>query len=109
MPSSQGHIGAHTPMGANLTADGVTFRVWAPRAEHVFVAFEGAPGPPGPDEELVKDPVSGHWTGFFQGVGAGARYRFLVSGPSGSGLKRDPRARELDFTGPPDCACVVTD
>ena len=75
MPSSQAHIGPHTSMGANLVAGGVTFRVWAPRAEQVSVIFEGAPGPPGPDRELVKDPATGHWTGFFDGVRAGARYR----------------------------------
>ena len=37
MPASQMHIGDGTPMGANLVADGATFRVWAPRAKRVYV------------------------------------------------------------------------
>jgi 1,4-alpha-glucan branching enzyme len=91
-------------MGANLAADGATFRVWAPRAEHVYVALDGADGyRPKPSGELVKDPASGHWTGFFQGVRDGTKYRFFVVGPGASGLKRDPWARELDFGDTPDC------
>ena len=33
MPASLDHIYPGTPMGANLIADGATFRVWAPFAE----------------------------------------------------------------------------
>jgi 1,4-alpha-glucan branching enzyme len=96
-------------MGANLIAGGATFRVWAPRAQHVYVALDGAPAPPNADQELVEDESSGHWTGFFEGVGVGRRYRYYVEGPDGAGLKRDPRARELEFVGPPDCDCIITD
>ena len=32
MPTSLDHIHSDTPMGANLIADGATFRVWAPHA-----------------------------------------------------------------------------
>src|SRR3954464_11758262 len=45
---------------------------------------------------------TGRWRGVLPGGGAGSRYRFLVLGPGGSGLKRDPWARELD-AGYPDC------
>jgi 1,4-alpha-glucan branching enzyme len=96
-------------MGAHVTDGGTTFRLWAPRAEHVYVVLDGEPAPPGPDRELVKDTTTGHWTGFIPGVVAGSRYRYYVQGPGGSVLKRDPRARELDFAGPPDCDCIVTD
>ncbi len=43
MPASLDHITAHTPMGANLIADGATFRVWAPKADRVYVrgSFNG--------------------------------------------------------------------
>ena len=37
MPASLEHIGANTPMGANLIGDGATFRVWAPHAKSVHV------------------------------------------------------------------------
>ena len=37
MPASLDHIHPGTPMGANLMADGATFRVWAPHARSVHV------------------------------------------------------------------------
>jgi 1,4-alpha-glucan branching enzyme len=110
MPASQAHLTAATPMGANLVADGATFRVWAPGAEHVYVALDGAAGyQPKPEDELDKDPASGHWTGFFPNVIDGTKYRFVVVGPGGSGLKRDPWARELELHGYPDCDGIVRD
>lgn len=97
-------------MGARLVAGGATFRVWAPRARHVYVALGGAtPYQPDPDDELVKDPATGHWTGFFPGVADGAKYRFWVIGEQGEGFKRDPWARELEHLGYPDCDCIVRD
>jgi 1,4-alpha-glucan branching enzyme len=37
MTTSQEHISSATPMGANLTGGGCTFRAWAPRANQVYV------------------------------------------------------------------------
>ena len=37
---SQANISPETPMGANLSAGGATFRVWAPRAGALEVALE---------------------------------------------------------------------
>ena len=86
-------------MGANLIGDGATFRVWAPRATHVYVALGGADEyQPRPQDELLKNPATGHWTGFFPGVADGTHYRFFVVGPAaGPGFKRDPWARELEL------------
>lgn len=110
MPALQDHITDLTPMGATLTADGVTMRFWAPAAEHVYVAFDGIAGyRPDPGDELVKDSRTGHWTGFFPGIRAGTKYRFLVDGPGGVGYKRDPRAQELELYGYPDCDALVVD
>jgi 1,4-alpha-glucan branching enzyme len=110
MATSQTHVTADTPVGATLTADGATFRVWAPAAEQVYVVLGGVDGyVPSPDDELVKDPATGHWTGFVPGVADGSLYRFLVAGPGGSGLKRDPRARELERLGPTGRDCIVRD
>jgi 1,4-alpha-glucan branching enzyme len=110
MGSSQEHISHATPMGANLIADGATFRVWAPNAEHVYVAIGGTDGyRPKPADELLKNPATGHWTGYFPGVVDGSKYRFFVVGRGGSGLKRDPCARELELYGYPDCDCTVRD
>jgi 1,4-alpha-glucan branching enzyme len=109
MPASQDHITAVTPMGAWLVEGGATFALWSPGAQHVYLARDASGGyVPRPEDELVLNPASGQWTGFFPGVGAGALYRFFVVGPGGSGLKRDPWARELD-AGYPDCDCIVVD
>jgi 1,4-alpha-glucan branching enzyme len=98
MRASQLHISPSTPMGANLVDGGVTFRVWAPGATHVYVALNGDDGyRPRDEDELVKDPASGHWTGFFPGAGDGTLYHFWVEGPGGAGFKRDPWARELEL------------
>ena len=97
-------------MGATLVGGGVAMRFWAPAAEHVYVAFDGIAGyRPDPGDELVKDSGTGHWTGFFPGIGEGAKYRFLVDGPGGVGFKRDPRAQELELYGYPDCDALVVD
>jgi len=109
MAASQDHISGSTPMGANLIGDGATFRVWAPGAIRVYVAFDGGGQAPPPSDELVKDAATGHWTGFFPGVVDGTRYRFWVEGPGNAGLKRDPWARELEFGDFHDTDCIVRD
>src|SRR5437660_5554735 len=99
MPASQEHISDATPMGATLVDGGATFRVWAPGARSVHVVLGGIAGyVPSPDDALVEDPESHHWTGFCPGVADGAGYRFWVVGEGGdAGPKRDPWARELEF------------
>ncbi len=37
----------------------------------------------------------GTWGAFIAGLNVGAPYRFWVAGSGSTGLKRDPRAREL--------------
>jgi 1,4-alpha-glucan branching enzyme len=100
-------------MGASLIAGGATFRVWAPGAEQVRVVLgdidDYQPKPSPAPDELLRQPGSGHWAGFIADVTDGTRYRFFVTGPGGSGFKRDPWARELEPHGYPDCDCVVRD
>lgn len=81
-------------MGANLVADGATFRVWAPNARSVHVrgSFNGFNVQT--DAELVRGD-RGYWYGFIQGVTDGATYKYWIDGPAGPGWKRDPYAREL--------------
>jgi 1,4-alpha-glucan branching enzyme len=96
-------------MGATLVGGGATFRVWAPAASTVHVALDGAAGyVPSPADQLVKDPATGHWTGFFPGVVDGTRYRFFVVGTGAARLKRDPWARELQGSYP-EYDCIVRD
>ena len=98
MPVSQDHISGATPMGATLVEGGATFRVWAPGARSVHVAFGGIKDyAPAPHDALAENPDTHHWTGFFPGVVEGTKYRFWVVGEGGAGAKRDPWARELEF------------
>jgi 1,4-alpha-glucan branching enzyme len=110
MPTSQSHISPQTPMGATPTGDGATFRVWAPGAAHVYIALGDVSAyRPRPQDELVVNPATGHWTGFVPGVSDGDHYRFYVVGAGGrAGLKRDPWARELEpGVALEDCDCIV--
>src|SRR6476659_9856976 len=94
MPASLAHITTNTPMGANLIADGATFRVWAPNATSVHVGGSVNGFIRRQDAALVKDD-RGYWQGFIQGVTDRATYKYWITGPAGAGWKRDPYAREL--------------
>ena len=75
-------------MGATLIDDGTTFRVWAPGVHSVHVALGGVEGyVPTPDDALVENPGTHHWTGYFPGVVDGTRYRFWVVGEGGAGAE----------------------
>jgi maltooligosyltrehalose trehalohydrolase len=59
--------------GAEITDDGVHFRVWAPERKRVAVAVEKVINP------IVLAPDGdGYWSGVGRGLGAGARYRFRL-------------------------------
>jgi 1,4-alpha-glucan branching enzyme len=81
-------------MGANLNADGATFRVWAPNATAVHVRGEFNDYEIREEHRLVAIG-NGHWAGFIAGVVDRHRYKFWIEGPDGPGFKRDPYAREL--------------
>lgn len=112
MPTSQQHVNTDTPLGANLIADGATFRTWAPSALEVYVAVNhtgqnsSIDSLKSPENLLIKD-ANGYWGRFVPGVRAGDLYRFYVVGTGSEGFKRDPYARELEFDGYPDCDCIV--
>ena len=95
-------------MGANLVADGATFRVWAPAATEIYVVRDGIDNYHlQKADQLVRLPNSDDWAGFFPAVHDGTKYRYFVVGPRGSGFKRDPWARELELAGYPNCDCIV--
>src|SRR5262245_32220848 len=108
MPASLEHIGPNTPMGANLIADGATFRVWAPHARsvHVIGDFNARQRN---DASLLTRDVHGHWRAFIPGVRDRQRYMFYVAGDGSEGPKRDPYARELQTPFPSDCIIRKTD
>jgi maltooligosyltrehalose trehalohydrolase len=73
------------PIGAEVTTEGVHFRVWAPKAATVEVVDEE-----GHAHELVREP-GGYWSGLVAGLRAGARYRFQLGGDGT--LVPDPASR----------------
>ena len=108
MSASLEHITPNTPMGANLVADGATFRAWAPHARsmHVIGDFNNRQRN---DASLLTRDQHGHWRGFIPGVRDRQRYMFYVVGDGGEGPKRDPYARELQTPFPSDCIIRKTD
>ncbi len=72
------------PVGAEVTASGVHFRVWAPAREAVDVVLDGGRRFP-----LTPEP-GGYLAGLVPGLRAGARYRF---GLDGDLLRPDPASR----------------
>jgi 1,4-alpha-glucan branching enzyme len=108
LPASLDHIGADTPMGANLIAGGATFRVWAPKARsvHVIGDFNNRQRN---DASLLTRDANDHWRGFIPGVRDRQRYMFYVVGEGGEGPKRDPYARELQTPFPSECIIRETD
>ena len=62
------------PFGAELVADGVRFRLWAPRARSVALRLEGT-------VDLRMDSEAGGWFALTTDLAhAGSRYRFVVDG-----------------------------
>jgi 1,4-alpha-glucan branching enzyme len=114
MQITQDHVMAGTLLGANLVADGATFRIWAPRAKavHVKINADAAGWAPGP-ENLLQQDDKGFWAGFVKGAKDGDGYRFYVIGTGNatesSGFKRDPYSRELKAPDFPECDCILRD
>jgi maltooligosyltrehalose trehalohydrolase len=76
--------GRRLPVGAEVTPDGVHFRVWAPARRGVEVAVEGGAAFP-----LAPEP-GGYFSGLAPGLRPGARYRFRLDGDL---LRPDPASR----------------
>ena len=113
MAASQQHMSSDTPMGANLTSGGATFRVWAPTADAVYVVLrnfdQSLPGhwSPNDADKLQRRNAYGRWTGFFPGVTDGSPIASGPSGPAGRVQARPLRARARLYGGYPDCNCIV--
>jgi 1,4-alpha-glucan branching enzyme len=101
---TQQNISDNTPMGANLAANGATFRVWAPNAEKVYVIGDFNEWTP--DDPWLLQNEGGYWSGFLPQVKDGTLYKFWVQGKGTAGPKRDPYARELESKWP-NPACIV--
>lgn len=62
------------PVGAEVTGDGVHFRVWAPVRKKVEVVFDGG------GSVLLEAEPSGYFSGFAPNARAGSRYKFKLDG-----------------------------
>ena len=80
-------------MGAIPGARSVTFRVWAPNAENVFVTgtFNSWSKTSTP---LVRDK-NGYWSADVSEAKTGDEYRYLIHGPKGRLSRIDPYARKV--------------
>jgi maltooligosyltrehalose trehalohydrolase len=77
------------PVGAELTPDGVSFRVWAPAAPSVEVLLESGPGS---SAAVALDPEGdGYFSRTVAGGAAGTRYRFRLG--HADRLLPDPASR----------------
>lgn len=78
------------PVGAEITAEGAHFRVWAPGRKKVEVVLEGSAGGATAAHALSLEE-RGYFAGLVPGAAAGARYRLRLDG-EGS-LYPDPASR----------------
>jgi 1,4-alpha-glucan branching enzyme len=109
---AQDNIDGNTPMGATLTANGATFKVWAPGALGVYLNGTLAGAQHWTQDQdaglLLRKDSSGYWTGFFPGAKEGDSYKYFVVGAGSKGYKRDPYARELGADPPfPHANCLI--
>ncbi|MFO0930662.1 MAG: malto-oligosyltrehalose trehalohydrolase, partial [Gemmataceae bacterium] len=74
------------PVGAEVTEEGVHFRVWAPARQRVEVQLESAPG----GCHSLQPEGNGYYSGLVAGLTAGARYRYKLDG---GGAFPDPASR----------------
>ena len=77
------------PVGAELSAGGVHFRVWAPDHRQVSVVLGDLEGRPGTEHRLTPE-LDGYHAGFVEAIGAGALYRFRLGD---TGPYPDPASR----------------
>ncbi len=68
------------PIGAEVQADGVHFRVWAPRQKKLEVVLEGGPGAETRRKNIwaLEAEEEGYFSGLVEGAGDGTRYRFRL-------------------------------
>ena len=80
-------------MGAIPGAKGVTFRVWAPHAEKVYVT--GTFNDWGETSTPLNSEENGYWSSAVPEAKIGDEYRYLIHGPKGIVSRIDPYARKV--------------
>ena len=105
------HYDIYKKLGAHVSwekgKEGMYFAVWAPNAAHVHVigtfnAWNET------SHELKRLGPGGIYAGFFEGVGTGELYKYLITTPQGDKLyKADPYANAAEFR--PGTASMTAD
>src|SRR3989338_6458132 len=83
----------HPGMGAIPGAQGVTFRVWAPNAEKVYVT--GTFNRWSKTVTPLSKEENGYWSTDVSEAKTGDEYRYLIHGPQGPLSRIDPYARKV--------------
>jgi len=83
----------HPGMGAIPGAKGVTFRVWAPHAEKVYVT--GTFNDWSKTSTSLVSEKNGYWSACVSDAKPGDEYRYLIHGPKGPLSRIDPYARKV--------------
>jgi 1,4-alpha-glucan branching enzyme len=83
----------HFGMGANPGAKGVTFRVWAPHAEKVYLT--GTFNDWSKTSTPLAGEENGYWSAEVSAAKTGDEYRYLIHGPQGPLSRIDPYARKV--------------
>jgi maltooligosyltrehalose trehalohydrolase len=68
--------GRRLPIGAEVTADGTDFRVWAPNAGRVDLVIDG----PATSSHPLEAEGEGYFSGLVKNARAGMRYRYRMNG-----------------------------
>lgn len=89
--SSSARASKHDGMGAIPYKGGVSFRVWAPNADAVFVTGPWCDW--GEGKELARDGDGGYWSGVVRGMKPGAQYKYRLLAGGEELFRNDPYAR----------------
>ena len=81
-------ISRRLPVGAEVTDEGVHFRVWAPKRSHVAVEVVGGATP---RRVPLAAEANGYFAGFVPDIGAGQRYAYRLD--DDAHLYPDPASR----------------
>lgn len=84
---------AHSGMGSIPHSTGVTFRVWAPNAQKVFVTGDFVNWEK--DKFPLEQEENGYWAADIAEAKIGSQYKFILDTPSGLLQRNDPYTREV--------------
>jgi 1,4-alpha-glucan branching enzyme len=83
----------HPGMGAIPSAEGVSFRVWAPNADKVFVS--GSFNDWNKTSTPLASEMNGYWFAEVVEAKTGDEYRYMIHGQNGEQSRIDPYARKV--------------